>query len=417
MAYATRDGIERILAEVPDVNRATVRRYLDEREANGVRLTTLVGDAGHLRQFAVFMGDRALETLTREDVTRFVNQRTSIRRWRSGRTVTTSSKRELSQNTLNLRKVILKAFVKWLRGADEYPPEVKWLRASRDKNAETMPVEQILIDEDLKRMIQVQDSPQGKALIATLYDSGTRASEFISLRLRDVTFDEYGAVLTLPKDATNLKTGSRRIRVLRCTPYLRAWVDNHPRKGEGKAPLWISTAMRNPGERFHASALNYIVAQAAKAAGLDKDVWPHLFRHSRATACAKEGWPEAEMRHLFGWSKDSDMPSRYVHLSGKDYEENMLRRAGKLDPNQTTPQPLATRTCQCGRENAATNDYCDLAACGRPLTLKAVQQREEEAFQRTMGTLLDDAASLDKIGEAILARATRIAERRSGAPA
>lgn len=268
MAYGTKDGIERILAEIPLVNRGTVQRYLDEREANGVRLTTLVGDAGHLRAFALFMGDRHFEDLTRDDVTRFVNQRSTTRRWRSGATVTTAAKKELSQNTLNLRKVILKAFMKWLRGTDEYPPEVKWLRASRDKNAATMPVEQILVDDDLRRMVQAQNSPQGKAIVATLYDSGTRASEFISLRLRDVTFDEYGAVLTLPKDATNLKTGSRRIRVLRCTPYLRAWVDGHPRKGDSKARLWISTAMRNPGDAINASALNYIVNQAAVAAKL-----------------------------------------------------------------------------------------------------------------------------------------------------
>jgi integrase len=380
-----------------------------------VRLTTLVGDAGHLRTFAVFMGERAFETVTREDVTRFVNQRTSVRRWRSGETVTKAPKKELSLGTLNLRKVILKAFMKWLRGAEEYPPEVKWLRASRDKNAETMPVEQILTDDDLRRMIQVQDSPQGKAIIATLYDSGTRASEFVSLRLRDVTFDEYGAVLTLPKDATNLKTGSRRIRVLRCTPYLRAWIDGHPRKGEGKAPVWISTAVRNIGDGLQAPALNYIVDQAALAAGIDKDVWPHLFRHSRATACAKEGWPEAEMRHFFGWSKDSDMPSRYVHLSGKDYEENMLRRAGKLDGSRMAPPPLLPRICQCGHENAATSDFCALAVCGKPLTPKGVQDRQQQTFERMMGTLLEDPASLEKIGDAILSQATKIAERQQGA--
>lgn len=412
MAYATRDSIERILNEIPNVNRETVRRYLEEREANGIRLTTLTGDAGHLRAFALFIEDRAFDTVTRQDVMRFVNLRATAHRWRSGKTVTRGTSGSIADSTLNLRKAILKAFIKWVRGTDEYPPEVKWLRASRDKNA-SMPVEQVLTDDDLRHMIQAQPSTQGKAIVATLYDSGTRASEFVSLRLRDVSFDEYGAVLTLPKTATNLKTGSRRIRVLRCTPYLRAWFDNHPHKGEPNAPLWISTAVRNSGDRLNASALNYIVTQAAESAKITKDVWPHLFRHSRATACAKEGWPEAEMRHFFGWSKDSDMPSRYVHLSGKDYEENMLRRAGKLDANYVSPQPLATRVCQCGHENGATSDYCALATCGKPLTLKAVQQREEESFQRTMGTLLDDPASLDKISDAILSRASRIAERRA----
>jgi hypothetical protein len=117
------------------------------------------------------------------------------------------------------------------------------------------------------------------------------------------------------------------------------------------------------------------------------------------------------MRHFFGWSKDSDMPSRYVHLSGKDYEENMLRRAGKLDASRMTPTPLQPRVCQCGHENPTTRDYCEIVACGRPLTPMAARRREQDAAERVMAQLLEDPAALEKLGDLILAKATCMAER------
>jgi integrase/recombinase XerD len=54
----------------------------------------------------------------------------------------------------------------------------------------------------------------------------------------------------------------------------------------------------------------------AKIAKLPKELHPHLFRHTAATERARLGWNEAQMRAYFGWSKSTDMPSRYVHLAG-----------------------------------------------------------------------------------------------------
>ncbi|MHB8634328.1 MAG: tyrosine-type recombinase/integrase [Thermoplasmatota archaeon] len=294
--------------------------------------------------------------------------------------------------------------MKWVRGGDEYPPEVRWLKATRDPQGGRMMTE-VLGREELLRLIEAQAHPQDKAVIAVLYDSGCRASEFVSLRLRDIAFDEYGAILSLPKGGKGLKTGARRIRVLNCTPYLRAWINGHPRKDEPNSPVWLSFANRNQGEPLTASSLYGLVHRGGLRAKLAKHIHPHLFRHSRATECAKEGWPEAEMRNFFGWSRSSDQPSRYVHLSGKDYEESMLRRAGKIDAGRKIQPALAPRVCQCGHENAATADFCENRACGKPLTVAAAERRAKTQYATLLQALEQDGDAMDKLANALMARA------------
>jgi site-specific recombinase XerD len=65
----------------------------------------------------------------------------------------------------------------------------------------------------------------------------------------------------------------------------------------------------------------------AKMAKIGKNVYPHLFRHSRATHLADK-LTEAQMKIYFGWSGRSDVPSVYVHLSGRDVEEAILKLHG-----------------------------------------------------------------------------------------
>jgi hypothetical protein len=42
----------------------------------------------------------------------------------------------------------------------------------------------------------------------------------------------------------------------------------------------------------------------------------------------KYDWTEPMLRPYFGWSEDSDMPSRYVHLKMMNHRNRILRDAG-----------------------------------------------------------------------------------------
>ncbi len=71
-----------------------------------------------------------------------------------------------------------------------------------------------------------------------------------------------------------------------------------------------------------------LVKEMAQKAGLRKRVYPHLFRHSRATELANV-LTDQQMKQYFGWGKDSAMVGRHTHLSGKETDKAILEYYGE----------------------------------------------------------------------------------------
>jgi len=81
-------------------------------------------------------------------------------------------RRPISDWTKHDYKVALKKFYKWLSGGEQYPPEVRWIRASVKRNSR-LP-EELLSEEDVEALIGAARHPRDRALIAVLYESGCR---------------------------------------------------------------------------------------------------------------------------------------------------------------------------------------------------------------------------------------------------
>lgn len=388
--------VDLVLGTIPnEENRATVRRYLKERLANGVRPSTIGQDANALRGFCVHLKAKRLEDVKRDDVVDYVTQAYAQRKWRNrnkkGEEKITTKKVRIGPATLAVRKVIIRAFMRWLRGTDEYPEEVRRLKINAP-SAEEMPTDQLIEREDLVAMLRVHESPRHKAILAVLHESGLRAGEFSSLHIGSVTFDKFGCVLILPRKTDGartrgLKTGTRRIRLFEATPYLQAWYEAHPLKNNPKAPLFFSDSRRAPQARMTPGALWKFCNDAGKKAKLPKDIHPHLFRHSAATERARRGWNEPRMRAFFGWSKNSDMPARYTHLAGQDHEKADLEDRGLLDPKERVKPTLSPVLCPvCKTANLAAAMFCQ--ACRAPIAPEA----EEELERRRQEEIREAAA-------------------------
>jgi integrase len=369
-------AIERELANVGPTHVTLIRDYLDERAANGIKSGTLRLDAAHIADWAGSLCDRSFADAAREDVRKFISSR-----GRSGA--------KLSTSALNLRKITVRSFQRWIRGGgkkDDYPPEVAWLETVKEQDEDRI-LEEVFTRDELAGLIGAVSHSQDRALLATLYDCGMRASEFLSLRIRDVAIDEYGIVLRLQKGAKGLKTGARHVRIIHAVPYLLRWLNDHPLRNNSDAPLWISRSPRSFHKRLSRSGLDRKLKTATDLAKLGRTIWAHLFRHSRATEAAKEGWSEAMMRIFFGWSRKSDMPTRYIHLAGRDVDEGILRRAGKLGETRLVESPIKARKCVCGHENPSIADFCEAPGCSRPLTVKAAEMQRQNTVQSVLEEL------------------------------
>jgi len=241
--------------------------------------------------------------------------------------------------------------------------------------------EQLLTEDEVKRMIQVAANPRDRAFVAVLYESGCRIGEMLSLRVKNITFDRYGAAIAVPHFC---KTGMRRVRIISSVPYLTEWLNRHPDQGNPEAYLWQS----REGTQLSYPRARHILSDLARKAGIGKRVFPHLFRHSRATHLANH-LTEAQMKEYFGWVQDSEMASVYVHLSGRDVDKAILHMYGLEQDQSKQEQVMAPKSCpRCGETNPLTNAFC--SRCGMPLDEKeALRLIQMDMQRRQADSVLD----------------------------
>jgi site-specific recombinase XerD len=229
-----------------------------------------------------------------------------------------------SQWTKHDYKVVMKKFYGWLNGGEE-PSIVKWINTSlKDKNRK-LP-EEMVTEDEVKLMIEAAANKRDKALIALLWDIGARVGEIGNLRMKHLKFDDLGAVVSLDG-----KTGPRRVRAVWSVDYLKDWLGDHQGQNDPESPLWFNFAKKSEKlEPMQYGAIRMQLNKIAKKAGIHKKIHPHLFRHSRCTYMANY-LTEAQMDAYFGWVQGSDMPSIYVHLSGRDIDDAVLKANGVIE--------------------------------------------------------------------------------------
>jgi site-specific recombinase XerD len=263
-----------------------------------------------------------------------------------------------SPNTKRGFRIAIKKFFKWLRGIEDkgmYPEEVRWITTTAKANSNKRP-EDLLTEEDVLRMINSAGNERDRAFIATLYESGCRIAEILSLKIKHIAFDEYGC-----KVAVSGKTGSRRIRLVSSPVYLQAWLNKHPDNTNHEAFVWVRGGSRN--ELIGYSRMRVLLSRIAQKAGISKRVNPHSWRHARASLLANH-LTEAQLKEVFGWEQSSKMAAIYVHLSGRDTDEAILKVYGKvMDDKKDKENVLTPKDCpRCKTINEATNRFCK--TCG-----------------------------------------------------
>ncbi len=196
------------------------------------------------------------------------------------------------------------------------------------------------------------------------------------------------------------KTGQRRIPLTFSIPYIANYVNEMRRNAKPGDAFFVVLDHRRPVDR----ALDYhhvqkLLNKLARDAKLEKHIYAHLFRHSRATFYASK-LTEQEAKRLFGWSGDSKMMARYVHLSGKDIDNAVLRTNGLADKDgkeiKHTPQIKKCEKC---------NTICEVTAvcctnCGSRLDQSVFEQLDnsqklQERVEKLETALIKLSAHID----------------------
>lgn len=104
---------------------------------------------------------------------------------------------QYSEWTKHSYRVVIKRFWKWLSGDENYPSEVKWIKAScKQRNKIAIRPEDILTADEISAMVENCPTVRDKAMLLTLFESGMRPGELLTMRIKNVKFDEQGACIS-----------------------------------------------------------------------------------------------------------------------------------------------------------------------------------------------------------------------------
>jgi len=343
---------------IPSSNRRAILAFSDSCFSEGLSTRRVIKYLATLSNIALRFPKQFREA-TRADIEKVVNgiERSDYSDW---------TKRDF--------RIALKKFFRWLRRTDEYPPEVKWLRSTLRNKHRKLP-DELLTQQEVKAMIATAPNVRDKALVALLYESGCRIGELLDLHLKQIRQHKHGFQITV--EGTKRP---RRLLVIASASHLTAWLNQHPQRNNPQTPLWVT--MNHPGTQLSYATVGLLLKRIAKRAGVRKAVNPHNFRHSRATHLAQH-LTEAQMKEYFGWVQGSEMASTYVHLSGRDIDNALLRLHDiATPPEEGATENFALKDCpRCSLCNPPDNKFC--SRCGMVLDEQAAQEMLRRELERS----------------------------------
>ena len=300
--------------------------------------------------------------------------------------------------TRNTFVVMLKKFYRWK--LKELPAFIKDMKVRIKENGKE--VDDLLTSQEVTALIENSKNARDKALISVLYDSGCRIGELINMRIKDLGFDEFGALLRVTG-----KTGFRQVRIVgNSIAYLRAWLDNHPLRNDVNAFLFCNLSDSILGRHLTYADVYSIIRHAAKRAGIKKRIHPHLFRHTRATILASKV-AEAPLEAQMGWVHGSRQTRTYVHLSLRDQDNAILKAYGIKVPENETIQEDKPKECpRCHTLNPSDAQYC--RNCWMPFDIKTAIEIEEK--EREIERKIKESSVIDSMVKELIDKAPETAK-------
>lgn len=340
--------MQRDIGRLSPARRETFLRFLREMTLGGASFATIKGYMKVVRSLGY--DGKPYEQLTAEDNMAWM-ERISSNGW--------------SVETVNWHRRKVKHFLRWVHGCRstrDYTPEP--IRCIRQQRTRRELPKRVLSRGEIRQLIDACENQRDRALVFVTYELGPRDAEILGTKIRSVEFDQFGAVIRISG-----KTGERRVRLIESVPDLKLWISMHPNKNDPDAPLW--PRQRGGKGPLGEGGFQRLLEKLGQKAGLKMHIYPYLLRHTRATHLANV-LTEAQMREYFGWTKDSDMPSVYVHLSGRDLDSTLLKHYGiKVEP--PTGDLLEPKKCPwCQAVNSPSARFCQ--SCNSPLDPASVSE-------------------------------------------
>lgn len=259
---------------VVDPLSSAVKTYLVTRKIEGLADGTLKMYALRLNEFFMCVRKR-LEDIIANDIRAFLYN--------------VQTQRNISDRTLDGFRTIICTFFHWA-ASEGYIP--------KDPTFNIKPIKYQVKERESLNDIEVEllrdacETQRDSAIVEALYSTGCRASEFTEIRFSDIDFKE-GTIKVTGKGNKTRKVYLNAKAIVAIEKYLATRTDNddhlivseiRPYKGVGK---------RTIENRVH------YLGEKAK---INRNVFPHLFRHTMASTAINRGANVSEIQKMLGHS-------------------------------------------------------------------------------------------------------------------
>ncbi len=369
--------------EIHEENKERIQEYHRDLKLDGIAPATQQKYLSYLVVVSRHIGDTRFDEMDKDDLKDLVA-------W-------VQSKNH-APSTVDTYKDIIRQFWSWLYDKDkkgEYPEEVAWINIDKKRSNGKLP-QDLLTKEDIEAQIEACKNPRDKALIALLYETGARIGELIDVTVGDIEDRKHGKKIVIDG-----KTGSRRLPLVESVPYLNHWLNKHPNP-EKEAPLWCKIQQGSPDDQLgYRYIREKILKRSMNDADIDKPSNPHHYRHSRASYLANE-MTEAQLCEWFGWVQGSDVPAKYVHLSGRDIDNAYDAMHDLVDEEEEEEEPSVIECPRCEELNENNAKFC--SRCGFALDTDVsaeIDETEEKLSEEAISSKYDKSTLelIDKLAE------------------
>lgn len=269
--------------------------YLASKKLDGLSLKTLKNYEYNLLIFANHLR-KPLGTINTMDLRMFLAVRC----------------KNLKQTSVNGQIFILKSFFGWLHD-EEYIPKNPSKKLKQTKEPKRL--RHALSEEEVELLRQATKTEREKALVEFLISTGCRLSEVVGVNKDDINWHEMSLNVIGKGDKERKVYFSTKAKIL-LKKYLLT------RKDDNQA-LFVTS--KRPHTRLGGRSIQREIKKIADRAGINKSIYPHLFRHSFATHNLNSGMPMPIIQHLMGHESPATTQI-YAELS----EENIRHEYKKI---------------------------------------------------------------------------------------
>lgn len=338
-------------------NKKVILDFLNELRANKVGFNRRIQVGSELKRIAESLDSKFLNP-DRKDITAFMNL---------------LQDEKAKDRTRNHYTITLKQFYRWRFKSKEPPEFVDWLKLTRIEPLKKQRIDRKTVVDLIEHMASQRD----KVITMLLFESGMRFGECVTLKRKDIGFNDNGMVITVAGiEEGAKKTGSRQILVIGDSiAELRRYLPSRP---ENPDAYVFSMHYGDTDKPCNYDSYVRILKKAMREIGLNFNIHAHLFRSNYASDLVERGVNQSILEKQLGWTTASRTARFYIDVNTEAQHAGVLKAFGKEPEIQKKQESVELKTCsRCGEQNPSYAKFC--GKCWLPLDVsEALKQKERE---------------------------------------